>query len=147
MFSAGYYPFDEHAPSDHCALWIDIDWERILGRFRPTKQQFVPRRLTMDNQKVVENYLQLAEAEYQRFNIPGRLAGLMSSVYTSFGLTGKQQRRFNRIHADAYTARSWLNGSAGNSRWVANLGPQNPKIYGIVSHFGGFCLRVDEIAV
>ena len=105
VLAAGYYPFDEHAPSDHRALWVDIDWNKVLGRHRPSSRSFHPRRLTLDNQRVVEKYIRLAEAEYRRFNVAGRLAELMSSIYTSFGLTTQQQRIYNRIHEDAYTAR------------------------------------------
>ncbi|CAJ1937237.1 unnamed protein product, partial [Cylindrotheca closterium] len=97
--NASFYPFDEHVASDHRGLWIDFDLNSLLGGHQPTKSTHVPRRLVMHNKRVVQQYVQLAEQGYMRYNIPGRLSTLGFDVARQQGVITKSQAvRFDRIH-------------------------------------------------
>lgn len=102
---AGYLGFLENIHSDHRCLWIDINLKSTLGGYEPVKAAFSPRRLVLMDGKSVKNYLEIAESEYLRRNIPHSLAKLVQEIGDENTLSERQQKRFNGIHAQMYAAR------------------------------------------
>ena len=101
ILQSGYYDFSEAVPSDHRAVWTDIDLFSTLGGFIPTASHPI-RRLSVKNRRARRKYIKLAEAGYLKYNIYSRLNSLHEKLEESgWVMTSSLARQFNSVHSQS----------------------------------------------
>ena len=104
--AGGYYGFDEHFPSDHRGLWLDIDLKKTLGGFQPCRRSRQVRHLSSQDPRSVTKYLTSVTAGYLKYDIPNRLQKLAAAAEANGDqFSGKMLRQFNCLHKQAYDIR------------------------------------------
>ena len=74
ILAAGYSGFGEYAigNADHRLLWIDVTAHSCLGLQPPTPAYRQPRRLTLQDPRIVKRYNRLLLSAYDRHRLPQR---------------------------------------------------------------------------
>ena len=76
VLAAGYYAFGNACPSDHRALWIDLDKEQVYGHRPKELHKPVQQRLTDKDPRLKRGYTKRLKKAYSRSHIPQKFEHL-----------------------------------------------------------------------
>ena len=74
VLKAGYLPFGEGGQSDHRALWIELEANRVLGMTVSDMKKIQPRRLTCSIPSLVSKYNTKLKEELKKEKLMEELA-------------------------------------------------------------------------
>ena len=90
--ACGYSGFGEYTigSSDHRLLWIDVSAVSCLGLQPPKPTYIAPRRLSLNDPRIVARYNKTLRREYERLKLPQRATQLHNQL-PEFGTPAQQE--------------------------------------------------------
>jgi hypothetical protein len=123
--SAGYLSFGDGCPSDHRALWIDLDYDGVFGYKGHPHVPPAIRRLNSRNPRIVEKYRTEVRRLLEALGLPAKLQVLHHKALQD-GWSFTLEDKFNRIHTLQNDIRQSVEKNIGKLR-VGEV-PRSPKL-------------------